>query len=105
MITSFYYFEQRGYLIQYIDKLPVDINFLKPSSDMSTAAITPIPHIAVGQSVKDWWRRYIAATATLKDEEKKAMIPAYVHRTDGEVLIAENCSKSDNQQPLMNWSL
>ena len=61
---------------------------------MATTAITPIPHIAVGQSVKDWRRRYIAATATLKDEEKKAMIPAYVHRTDGEVLIADNCSKA-----------
>ena len=59
----------------------------------TTTTITPIPHLAPGQSVKDWRRRFIAATATLKDGERKAMLPAYVHRTSGEVLIAEVCSE------------
>ena len=58
----------------------------------TTTTITPIPHLAPGQSVKDWRRRFLAATATLKDEEKMAMLPAYVHRTNGEVLIAEVCA-------------
>ena len=50
---------------------------------------TPIPHLAPGQPVKEWRRRYLAATATLNDDQKKQMIPAYVHRSDGEVLLAE----------------
>ena len=56
---------------------------------------TPIPHLAPGQLVKEWRRRYLAATATLKDDQKKQMIPAYVHRSDGEVLLAEAAIKED----------
>ena len=57
---------------------------------------TPIPHLAPGQLVKDWRKRYLAATATLQDAQRKNMIPAYVHRTDGELLLAEAAIKEDS---------
>ena len=62
----------------------------------NTTALTPIPHLAVGQTVKDWRRRYLAATATINDEQRKAMIPAYVHRNNGVVLIAEAACENDS---------
>ena len=31
----------------------------------------------------------MAATATLQDGQRKNLLPAYVHRTEGEVLLAE----------------
>ena len=52
--------------------------------------------------MKDWRRRYLAATATLTDAQKKAMIPAYVHRNDGEVLIAEAASAKDSLVNALN---
>lgn len=64
--------------------------------------VTPIPHLAPGQLVKDWRRRYLAATATIEDEQRKQMIPAYVHRSEGEVLLAEAAIGEDTLIKALN---
>ena len=60
---------------------------------MTTSQLTPIPHLLTGKKIKAWKRGYLAATATLTDAQKSALLPAYVHRTEAETIIAERCSK------------
>ena len=56
---------------------------------------TTIPHIAAGQTVQDWRRKFLAATETIDDKQRKTIIPKYVHRNDEEVLIAEAVCKKE----------
>lgn len=60
-----------------------------------TSQLTPIPHLLAGQKIKSWSRAYLAATATLTPAQKLALLPAYVHRTEAECIIAERCSKEE----------
>lgn len=63
---------------------------------MSTVSqLTPVPHLLSGQKIKTWKRAYLAATATLTDAQQLALLPAYVHRTEAEIIIAEQCSKKE----------
>ena len=63
-------------------------------------AQTPIPHLTVGQSVREWRRRYLAATATLTEAQKKSMIPAYVFSSY--VLLAETAIKEDTLEKALS---
>ena len=59
------------------------------SINLSVMSQSPnVPTLAIGETVADWRRRYVAATATLKKEEKIALLPVYVNRTKGENEIA-----------------
>ena len=47
-----------------------------------------IPHITKGQKVVDYKRIYKAAATLLSDEQKRAYLPVYIHRSEGEKNIA-----------------
>jgi hypothetical protein len=47
-----------------------------------------IPHLAKGQKIADYKKIFLASTATLKDEQQRACLPIYVHRTEGEKQLA-----------------
>jgi hypothetical protein len=51
-----------------------------------------VPHLADGQKKSDYKKVFVAATATLKDPERRACIPLYVHRTEGERRLAFTAS-------------
>lgn len=47
-----------------------------------------VPKIAPRQKIADFKKAYVAATATLKDAEKRSCLPLYVCRTQGEKNLA-----------------
>ena len=57
---------------------------------MFAVQIHPIPE---GQQVAVWAQSFKAATATLKDEQRRSLLPAYVRRVPGEVLLAVEAAK------------
>ena len=55
-----------------------------------------IPHLAQGQSIADYKRVFLAATATLeKDAQRIACLPLYVNRTAGEKQLAFAAATKD----------
>lgn len=56
---------------------------------MATAlAAVEIPHIAKGQKIADYKRVYSATTTLLTDAQKRAYLPVYLNRSEGEKNIA-----------------
>ena len=55
-----------------------------------------IPHLAVGQSIVDYKKVFLSATATLeKDAQRIACLPLYINRTEGEKQIAFAAAAQD----------
>ena len=55
-----------------------------------------VPHLAKGQKVAEYKKIYLASTATLKDEQKLACLPLYIHRSEGERQLAFTATKEEN---------
>ena len=56
-----------------------------------------IPHLQAGQKIADYKKIFLAATATLaKDDQRRACLPLYVDRTEGEKQIAFAAAAEDN---------
>ena len=51
-----------------------------------------IPHLAVGQKVKDFKKIFKAATATYKVAEQLGCLPIYIHKSVGEKELAYQAS-------------
>ena len=55
-----------------------------------------IPHLQTGQKIVDYQKIFLAATATLKDDQRRACLPIYVDRTEGEKQIAFAASAEES---------
>ena len=64
---------------------------------MTTAiASIEIPHITKGQKVVDYKQIYKAATTLLSDGQKRAYLPVYIHRSEGEKNIAFQAAEKES---------
>ena len=56
-----------------------------------------IPHLVEGQTISDYWKIFIASTATLSDKQQLCCLPLYIHRTEGERQLAFTAATESSQ--------
>ena len=76
----------RGILQTVLSPIPS----LLPQYNMFAVQIQPIKP---GQRIQIWGQSFTAATATLSDDQKRGLLPAYVQRSSEETLLAVEASK------------